>query len=96
MTVLEHWFEEVWNKRNADAIEKLWVPERKVHGLAATHGGKVDTHRGLQNLPSKFLIRIPRFSCPRGRRSNRRGQDGCASSRHWHTQRSRPAYPSDW
>jgi steroid delta-isomerase-like uncharacterized protein len=61
MTVLEHWFEEVWNKRNTDAIEKLWVPDKKVHGLAATHGGQVDTITAFKTFHRNFLSAFPDF-----------------------------------
>jgi predicted ester cyclase len=43
MTVLELWFEEVWNKGSVAAIDELWVPEKVVHGLAVDEGKYVKT-----------------------------------------------------
>jgi predicted ester cyclase len=43
MTVLEHWFEEVWNKQNAAAIDELWLFDRTTNGLALNPGKDVKT-----------------------------------------------------
>ncbi|HXC97643.1 MAG TPA: ester cyclase [Edaphobacter sp.] len=59
MTILEHWFEEVWNKRNVDAIDKLWVPEKIVHGLPATHGGNVETKAAFKTFHTNFCSAFP-------------------------------------
>ena len=32
--VMRQWFKEVWNERNAEAIDKLMSADAKVHGLA--------------------------------------------------------------
>jgi predicted ester cyclase len=59
MTVLEHWFEEVWNKRNVEAIDKLWVPEKIVHGLPNTHGGQVETKAAFKTFHTNFCSAFP-------------------------------------
>ena len=59
MTALEHWFEEVWNKRNAEAIDKLWVTDKVVHGLANTHGGQVETKAAFKTFHSNFCSAFP-------------------------------------
>jgi predicted ester cyclase len=59
MTVLEHWFEEVWNKRNLEAIDKLWVPEKIVHGLPNTHGGQVETKAAFKTFHTNFCSAFP-------------------------------------
>lgn len=33
--VMRRWFEEVWNRGRAEAIDELLAPDAKVHGLAA-------------------------------------------------------------
>jgi steroid delta-isomerase-like uncharacterized protein len=59
MTILEHWFEEVWNKRNADAIDQFWVGDRPVHGLAGTHGGQVDSKVAFRTFHRNFSSAFP-------------------------------------
>jgi predicted ester cyclase len=59
MNILEHWFEEVWNKRNAAAIDELWVGERSVRGLASTHGGQVDSKAAFKVFYKNFCSAFP-------------------------------------
>jgi len=32
--VMRQWFQEVWNERREDAIDRIMAPDAKVHGLA--------------------------------------------------------------
>jgi predicted ester cyclase len=32
--IMRQWFQEVWNERREDAIDRLMAPDAKVHGLA--------------------------------------------------------------
>jgi predicted ester cyclase len=41
MTLLEHWFEEVWNKGREDAIDELSTPDVIAHGLTHPDGTEV-------------------------------------------------------
>jgi predicted ester cyclase len=59
MTALEYWFEEVWNKRNFAAIDELWAPDKKAHGLAGTDGGQVDTVAAFKTFHKDFLSAFP-------------------------------------
>jgi predicted ester cyclase len=59
MTALEHWFEEVWNKQNASAIDELWVPEKRVHGLAAEYGKQVKSKEEFKMFHKLFCTAFP-------------------------------------
>jgi len=37
-TLMRRWFEEVWNKGNAEAIDELFDTDGIVHGLASDAG----------------------------------------------------------
>ena len=41
MTILERWFEEVWNKGREAAIDELSAPDIDAHGLAHPDGTEV-------------------------------------------------------
>jgi predicted ester cyclase len=41
MTILEHWFEEVWNKGREAAIDELATPDVKAFGLTNPDGTEV-------------------------------------------------------
>jgi len=32
--LVQRWFDEVWNKGRADAIDEMWAPDAVVHGLS--------------------------------------------------------------
>ena len=59
MTVLEHWFEEVWNKQNAAAIDELWALEKKVHGLPGVDGRQVETRAAFKAFHQQFCSAFP-------------------------------------
>ncbi len=42
MTILNRWFEEVWNQGRESAIDELSFPETVCHGLRDAQGKKVD------------------------------------------------------
>ena len=39
-TLLYHWFEEVWNRDNEDAIEKLMTETAEIHGIETEDNAK--------------------------------------------------------
>jgi predicted ester cyclase len=43
--VMRQWFQEVWNERREDAIDRLMAPDAKVHGLA---GAAIDGPEGFK------------------------------------------------
>jgi steroid delta-isomerase-like uncharacterized protein len=61
MTVLEHWFNEVWNNRNAAAIDHLWPADKITHGLPNPHGGHVETREAFKGFHRDFLSAFPDF-----------------------------------
>lgn len=42
MTILERWFEEVWNKGREAAIDEMAAPDIKGHGLTDPDGNEID------------------------------------------------------
>jgi predicted ester cyclase len=59
MNVLEHWFEEVWNKRDAAAIDKLWVEDRTIYGLNSTDSGFVESKDAFKSFHNQFCSAFP-------------------------------------
>jgi len=59
MNALQHWFEEVWNKQNAAAIDELWVPEKTVHGLTAEYGKQVKSKSQFKDFHKQFCSAFP-------------------------------------
>jgi steroid delta-isomerase-like uncharacterized protein len=59
MNVLEQWFEDVWNKRNAAAIDEFWVPEKVVNGLNRHNGEKVATKDEFKAFRKSLLEAFP-------------------------------------
>ena len=53
-TVIRRWFEEVWNKGRAEAIDELFAEDGVAHGLADAAGGEL---RG----PADFKVFHQRF-----------------------------------
>jgi len=53
-TVVRRWFEEVWNKGRAEAIDELFAADGVAHGLEGTAGGEL---RG----PADFRVFHQRF-----------------------------------
>jgi predicted ester cyclase len=43
--VMRQWFQEVWNERREEAIDRLMAPDAKVHGLA---GAPIDGPEGFK------------------------------------------------
>jgi predicted ester cyclase len=59
MNIIEHWFEEVWNKRNAALIDEMWVPDKKMHNLVIRDGKHVTTKEEFRNFHELFLTAYP-------------------------------------
>ena len=53
-TLIRRWFEEVWNKGRAEAIDELFAEDGVAHGLEGTAGGEL---RG----PADFKVFHQRF-----------------------------------
>lgn len=41
MTLMERWFEQVWNEGNEDAIDQMIQPDAIAHGLRDAHGREI-------------------------------------------------------
>jgi steroid delta-isomerase-like uncharacterized protein len=50
-TIQHRWFEEVWNKGRADAIDQMLAPEIVGHGLVDSNGNEV---RGVEAFKSFY------------------------------------------
>ncbi|HKP85954.1 MAG TPA: ester cyclase [Blastocatellia bacterium] len=50
-TLAHRWFEEVWNKRRADAIDEMFADEGIAHGLTDASGNEL---RGPENFKAFF------------------------------------------
>jgi predicted ester cyclase len=49
--VMRQWFQEVWNERREEAIDRLMAPDARVHGLA---GGVIDGPEGFKPFYRAF------------------------------------------
>jgi len=58
-TLLHEWFDEVWNKQNAQAIDKLAAPNVVVHGLVDEHGNEVRGVEGFKKFHRQFISAFP-------------------------------------
>ena len=56
--VMREWFEEVWNRRRADAIDRLMAPNAQVHGLV---GGPIVGPAGFKPFHRTFCESFPEF-----------------------------------
>ena len=57
--LLHRWFEEVWNKGRADAIEEMFAEDGIAHGLADETGAPVRGIAGFREFHSKFRGAFP-------------------------------------
>jgi steroid delta-isomerase-like uncharacterized protein len=55
---MREWFEEVWNRRRADAIDRLMAPNAKVHGLS---GEPIIGAAGFKPFHKTFCESFPEF-----------------------------------
>jgi predicted ester cyclase len=56
--VMREWFEEVWNRRRADAIDRLMAPNAQVHGLV---GGPIVGPAAFKPFHKTFCDSFPEF-----------------------------------
>ena|SRR5579862_9901051 len=57
-TLLHKWFEEVWNRRNGDAVHAMLAPDCVIHNLAAD-GQDVAGPAGFLAFQQSFLDAFP-------------------------------------
>ena len=57
--LIHRWFEEVWNKGRADAIDELFAPEGVAHGLADEAGAPLRGPEGFKPFFQKFRESFP-------------------------------------
>lgn len=55
----QRWFEEVWNKGRAEAIDEMLVDNVIVHGLADTSGGEVSNIGEFHQFHTAFRSAFP-------------------------------------
>ena len=58
-TLMRRWFEEVWNKGNAEAIDELFDVDGIVHGLAADAGQPLRGPAGFKEFHKQFRNAFP-------------------------------------
>ena|ERR1700742_929912 len=58
-TVQHRWFEEVWNKGRADAIDELGAPDVLGHGLVDADGNEVRGVEAFKSFYEKFRSAFP-------------------------------------
>ncbi|MDR3418253.1 MAG: ester cyclase [Nevskia sp.] len=58
-TFAHHWFDEVWNKGNADAIDRLFAPDAIAHGLTNPTGGPVRGPASFKPFHRSFCRAFP-------------------------------------
>jgi len=59
MTILERWFEEVWNKGNESAIDEMADPNVVGHGLLDADGKEVHNVAGFKVFYKQFRSAFP-------------------------------------
>ena len=59
MTILEHWFEEVWNKGNESAIDEMAAQNVVGHGLVDADGNEVHNVAGFKVFYKQFRSAFP-------------------------------------
>lgn len=59
MTILEHWFEEVWNKGRESAIDEMLDPAVVGHGLTDADGKEVDGIHAFKVFYKQFRSAFP-------------------------------------
>ena len=58
-TLVHEWFNEVWNKRDATAIDRLLGARTLVHGITDAKGGPVRGPAGFKEFHRQFLEAFP-------------------------------------
>lgn len=57
--LVKRWFEEVWNKKNCDAIDELLSKDGVIHGLADGSGNPVRGLSAFQDFHAQFCGAFP-------------------------------------
>jgi steroid delta-isomerase-like uncharacterized protein len=57
--LLQRWFEEVWNKGRAEAIEEMFAEDGIAHGLADESGAPLRGAAGFREFHKKFRGAFP-------------------------------------
>jgi steroid delta-isomerase-like uncharacterized protein len=57
--IINRWFDEVWNKGNAAAIDELLAPDVKIHGLNDSAGDSVDGVEPFKIFHQNFRNAFP-------------------------------------
>ncbi|HVG20833.1 MAG TPA: ester cyclase [Blastocatellia bacterium] len=57
--LIERWFEEVWNKGNADAIDEMFADDGVAHGLANEQGEALRGPAGFKPFFQNFRNAFP-------------------------------------
>lgn len=58
-TLLHEWFEEVWNQRDAGAIDRLLAADAVVHGITDENGNELRGSAAFKGFHSRFLKAFP-------------------------------------
>jgi steroid delta-isomerase-like uncharacterized protein len=58
-TLVHEWFEEVWNQRNAQTIDRLLAADAIVHGLTDGSGKEVRGPKAFREFHSRFIDAFP-------------------------------------
>ena len=58
-TFLHRWFEEVWNKRNENAIDEMFAEDGIAHGLKTSEGETIRGTEKFKNLYRAFIAAYP-------------------------------------
>jgi len=56
---MERWFEEVWNKRRAEAIREMVTEDLVVHGLSDAQGEAIKGVKEFDRFHSQFVNAFP-------------------------------------
>ena len=60
-TLIRRWFEEVWNKGRAEAIDELFAADGVAHGLADAAGGELRGPADFKIFHQRFRDSFPDF-----------------------------------
>jgi steroid delta-isomerase-like uncharacterized protein len=58
-TLVHEWFEEVWNQRNAQTIDRLLAADAIVHGITDENGRELRGPQAFREFHKRFLNAFP-------------------------------------
>ena len=61
-TVVHEWFEEVWNRRDASAIDRLLGADAIVHGITKDNGEELRGPKDFKEFHRRFLDAFPNIA----------------------------------